>query len=111
MEPEVLPDNQLDILKEFLPDADPDFLTMQFYSFEGKADKVKAFLNEAMEKRNYPKMKDYLRYVINYECWLYYTKLLQIERYTGWGLNVNAPKTILTPTFVISCFFFVYFLV
>ena len=60
-EPECLPENQLEILKEFLPDADPDYLSMMLDKFEGKPDLVKSFLNEAMEKRDYPTLKDYQR--------------------------------------------------
>ncbi|CAH1372306.1 unnamed protein product, partial [Tenebrio molitor] len=60
-EADVFPENQLEILKEFLPDADPDYLAMMCDRCEGKPEMVKAFINKAMEERNYPTMKDYLR--------------------------------------------------
>ncbi|XP_044269250.1 uncharacterized protein LOC123014283 [Tribolium madens] len=60
-EPEVIPENQFEILREVLPDADPDYLRMMCDKFEGKSESVKTFINEAMEKRDYPKLKDYQR--------------------------------------------------
>ncbi|XP_001812033.3 uncharacterized protein LOC100142249 isoform X1 [Tribolium castaneum] len=60
-EPEVIPENQFEILQEVLPDADPDYLRMMCDKFEGNPEAVKTFINNAMEKHDYPKLKDYQR--------------------------------------------------
>lgn len=48
-------------MREVLPDADPDYLRMVCDKFEGDSEKVKVFINDAMEKKDYPKLKDYER--------------------------------------------------
>ncbi|XP_044269764.1 E3 ubiquitin-protein ligase RNF216-like isoform X1 [Tribolium madens] len=55
------PENQFEILREVLSDADPDFLQMMCDKFEGKPESVETFINETLQKQNYPKLKDYER--------------------------------------------------
>ncbi|KAK4872689.1 hypothetical protein RN001_014718 [Aquatica leii] len=52
---------QLEIMKNILVDADPDYLQMHCDSLIDKPDKLKEFIEKALEKRNYPTMKDFLR--------------------------------------------------
>ncbi|RZC39657.1 E3 ubiquitin-protein ligase RNF216-like, partial [Asbolus verrucosus] len=61
VEPDVFPENQLEILTEFLPDADPDYLKMMYDRFEGKPDLVTRFINEVMEGKDCPTKKEYQR--------------------------------------------------
>lgn len=53
-------EKQLEILKEFLPDADPVYLEKECQKFTSHDD-LMVFVSEAMEQRNYPTMKEYLR--------------------------------------------------
>ncbi|XP_044254853.1 uncharacterized protein LOC123005248 [Tribolium madens] len=58
-DPEVIPENQFEILQEVLSDADHNYLRMMCDNFQEKPESVKNFINKAMEKRDYPKLKDY----------------------------------------------------
>lgn len=59
---EVDPEEQFEIIKELLPDADPTYLRIQCESFAGDEKGLKEFINRAMEMKEYPTMKEYLRY-------------------------------------------------
>lgn len=59
-DPELDMERQLEILKEFLPDADPIYLESECQKFSSHND-LKLFVSEAMERKNYPTMKEYLR--------------------------------------------------
>ncbi|XP_056641909.1 uncharacterized protein LOC130448505 [Diorhabda sublineata] len=58
---EVDVEEQLEIVKALLPDADPTYLRWKCESIGNDADELNAFVNEAREKKNYPTMKEYLR--------------------------------------------------
>lgn len=60
-EKEVDPQEQFETLKEIFPDADPTFLHMQALTYSNQPEKIKEFINNALENRNYPTMKEYLR--------------------------------------------------
>lgn len=71
-EREVDPEEQYEILKELFPDADPTYLHMQANNLAHQPAQLKEFINYALEHRNYPTMKEYLRYsdrisVVNYQ--------------------------------------------
>ncbi|KAJ8979957.1 hypothetical protein NQ317_001542, partial [Molorchus minor] len=54
-------EEQYEILKELLPDADPTFLRMQCERYANDDKGLKQFINQAMENKDYPSMKEYLR--------------------------------------------------
>ncbi|KAJ8924800.1 hypothetical protein NQ315_000954 [Exocentrus adspersus] len=55
------PDQQFDIVKALLPDADPTYLKMQCDKYANDERGMKEFINNAMESKDYPTMKEYLR--------------------------------------------------
>ncbi|CAH0547652.1 unnamed protein product [Brassicogethes aeneus] len=60
-EPEIDAEQQLEILKEVLPDADPTFLQMQCERYRGNANGLKEFMANALENKNYPTLKEHIR--------------------------------------------------
>ncbi|KAF5272774.1 hypothetical protein FQA39_LY07801 [Lamprigera yunnana] len=52
---------QFQIMKNILVDADPDYLQMHFDRLIDKPEELKIFIEEAVEKRNYPSLQDALR--------------------------------------------------
>ncbi|CAG9827379.1 unnamed protein product [Diabrotica balteata] len=54
-------DEQLKIVKELLPDADPTYLSYKCEKIGNDVEALNAFINEARELKNYPTMKEYLR--------------------------------------------------
>lgn len=55
------PDEQFEILSQVLPDADPTFLRIQCEQLADNPDALKQFISDAIENKNYPTMKEYLR--------------------------------------------------
>ncbi|XP_018564406.1 uncharacterized protein LOC108905853 isoform X2 [Anoplophora glabripennis] len=58
---EVDPEEQFQIVKELLPDADPTYIRMQCEKFANDEKGLKEFINHAMEAKDYPTLKEYLR--------------------------------------------------
>lgn len=58
---EVDPDEQFEIVKALLPDADPTYLRMQCEMLEYKPKELNKFVIQARERKDYPTMKEYLR--------------------------------------------------
>ncbi|XP_050501008.1 uncharacterized protein LOC126880956 isoform X2 [Diabrotica virgifera virgifera] len=54
-------DEQLNIVKELLPDADPTYLRYKCEKIGNDVEALNAFINEARELKNYPTLKEYLR--------------------------------------------------
>ncbi|KAJ8949309.1 hypothetical protein NQ318_006734 [Aromia moschata] len=54
-------EEQYEIIKELLPDADPAYLRMECEKYINDEKGLKQFINQAMELKNYPTMKEYLR--------------------------------------------------
>lgn len=52
---------QYKIMLELLPEADPDYLRVHCSNLYDKPDLLKQFIDEAMEHKNYPTIKDYKR--------------------------------------------------
>ncbi|KAF5294533.1 hypothetical protein FQR65_LT10725 [Abscondita terminalis] len=52
---------QLEILKNILVDADPDYLQMQCEMLIDEPNKLKEFIEKAVVERNYPTLDDFLR--------------------------------------------------
>uniref|UniRef100_A0A1Y1LPB4 RING-type domain-containing protein n=1 Tax=Photinus pyralis TaxID=7054 RepID=A0A1Y1LPB4_PHOPY len=52
---------QLELMKSILVDADPDYLQMHCDRLIDNPDELKAFVSEALETRDYPTLKEYLR--------------------------------------------------
>lgn len=55
------PDEQFEILKQVLPDADPTYLRFQCDQFSDNPEGLRNFISEAIETKKYPTMKEYLR--------------------------------------------------
>lgn len=55
------PDEQFEILKQVLPDADPTYLRLKCDELSDKPELLKQFISEAIEYKSYPTMKAYLR--------------------------------------------------
>lgn len=54
-------EEQLHILKQMLPDADPTYLQDNCKQLMNNPAELQAFITEALETKDYPTMKDYLR--------------------------------------------------
>lgn len=54
-------DEQFEILKQVLPDADPTYLRLKCDQLADKPEMLKSFISDALEHKNYPTMKEYLR--------------------------------------------------
>lgn len=55
-------DEQLAMLKEIFPDADPSFLQVQCDRLIDKPGELKIFISNLLETKRFPTMRDYLRY-------------------------------------------------
>lgn len=53
---------QLEIVKQVLPNADPSYLLLKVNELIKDPEALKMFIANAIENPNYPTMKDYLRY-------------------------------------------------
>lgn len=60
-ETEVDPEDQLCTLKALLPDADPTFLQEKLEQLGGDQEALRHFIEDAVDNKTYPTMKEYLR--------------------------------------------------
>lgn len=58
---EVDPDEQFEIMKEFLPDADPNYLRMKCQEYINDVAGLNEFVNNARQTKDYPTLEEYLR--------------------------------------------------
>lgn len=73
-EREVDPVEQFEILKGILPDADPTYLQMQCERYRNDREGLKQFIENAVENKGYPTLKEYNRCILmveyNLNWWL-----------------------------------------
>ncbi|XP_060533623.1 uncharacterized protein LOC132706356 [Cylas formicarius] len=58
---QVDPEEQLKMVEEVLPDADPSYLRAMLQSFSSSKEVLRDFINDAVENGSYPTRKEYLR--------------------------------------------------
>lgn len=58
---EIDPDEQFEIIKEFLPDADPNYLRMKCQEYGKDMEGLNEFVSNCREMKDYPTLKEYLR--------------------------------------------------
>lgn len=55
-------EEQWEIAKQVLPDADPSYLQLKVTELANDPEKLKDFIANCIEKKGYPTMQEYLRY-------------------------------------------------
>lgn len=55
------PDEQFEILKQVLPDADPTYLRFKCDELAGNPEALRQFISDAVETKKYPTMREYIR--------------------------------------------------
>ncbi|CAH1115578.1 unnamed protein product [Psylliodes chrysocephalus] len=89
-------EDQLEIVKALLPDADPTYLRWKCESIGNNSDQLNEFINEARESKSYPTKKEYLRKQKLSAQSRQYTSEFSVEKFVE--LFPDPEKTFRDPT-------------